>query len=214
MNIALEIVRIAQSEIGTSEIGGSNCGPRVNEYKSATKLNPKAPWPWCAAFACWVILKAMEGKQCPWRRPTTAGAWDFENWAIKQPGVSLLRNPKPKDIKAGDILVYIFSHIGFAAKDGAPVCTAIEGNTDGGGGRDGGSVMAKARKIDIIRSRIRLGEPVADTPSDFIALAAWCKEYGFAMYSVHVPSRYYDAKTETTYASAAELRAFRNLTST
>lgn len=37
------IVRIAKKEVGIEEIDGTNCGPRVNEYKAATNLPPKEP---------------------------------------------------------------------------------------------------------------------------------------------------------------------------
>ena len=41
------MVELAKKEIGVEEVNGTNCGPRVDEYKSATWLNPKRGWPWC-----------------------------------------------------------------------------------------------------------------------------------------------------------------------
>ena len=48
------LVALARREIGTREAGGNNRGARVEEYQQATWLNP-APWPWCAAFTCWLL---------------------------------------------------------------------------------------------------------------------------------------------------------------
>ena len=58
-DLVSEIVRIAKAEVGTREVGNTNCGIRVNEYKAATWLNPKKGWPWCAAFVCWVNREAL-----------------------------------------------------------------------------------------------------------------------------------------------------------
>ena len=54
--IAQEMVYLAEEEIGTAEVNGTNCGPRVDEYKAATWLDPDKGWPWCAAFICWLYL--------------------------------------------------------------------------------------------------------------------------------------------------------------
>ena len=35
-----KMVSLAREEIGVSEVDGSNCGPRVDEYKAATWLDP------------------------------------------------------------------------------------------------------------------------------------------------------------------------------
>lgn len=155
------IVKVATAEIGVSEVNGSNCGPRVNEYKAATWLPADKPWPWCAAFVCWVVREAAAQAGVPFtktfQRPRTAGAWDFENWSLAQDDSTNTKKPHRNDIQSGDIVVFKFSHIGFAVsapdKDGNVM--TIEGNTDGAGSREGGSVLRKKRRVDQIRSRIR-----------------------------------------------------------
>ena len=157
--IADIMVSIARGEIGVSEVDGTNCGPRVNEYKAATWLDPKAAWPWCAAFICWVVREAVEQKDVECKRPQTASAWDFENWAKQQSGKGVeLRKPTNEDIKAGDIVVFEFSHIGLAVGDvdAKGYVKTVEGNTNGGGSREGGSVLEKSRHVSKIRSRIRI----------------------------------------------------------
>ena len=158
-SIAEKIVSLAREEIGVSEVDGSNCGPRVDEYKAATWLDADKGWPWCAAFICWLVREAIEGEDVKFKRPRTAGAWDFENWAKQQStnGVEL-RKPTNEDIKAGDIVVFTFSHIGLAIKDAdsSGYVVTIEGNTNGAGSREGGSVLEKKRHVSKIRSRIRI----------------------------------------------------------
>ena len=158
-SVSEKMVNLARSEIGVSEIDGSNCGPRVDEYKAATWLDPDKGWPWCAAFLCWLIREAIDGEDVAFKRPQTAGAWDFENWARKQVNNGVeLRKPTNEDIKAGDIVIYTFSHIGLAVKDidSSGYVTTIEGNTNGAGSREGGSVLEKKRHVSSIRSRIRI----------------------------------------------------------
>ena len=158
-SVAEKMVRLAREEIGVSEVDGSNCGPRVDEYKAATWLDADKGWPWCAAFICWLVREAMEEEDVKFKRPRTAGAWDFENWAKQQStnGVEL-RKPTNEDIKAGDIVVFTFSHIGLAVKDAdsSGYVVTIEGNTNGAGSREGGSVLEKKRHVSKIRSRIRI----------------------------------------------------------
>lgn len=161
-NIAQEIVRIAKEEIGTEEVDGTNCGERVNEYKAATTLRPDAPWPWCAAFVCWVVKEALRstGTKHPtagFTRPFTAGAWDMENWSLRQDKTTWTRKPHRGDILGGDIVCFTFSHIGFAvaAPDADGYVATVEGNTDSAGSREGGGVFLKRRHISKIRSRIR-----------------------------------------------------------
>ena len=61
-DVPQKMVLLAREEIGVSEVDGSNCGPRVDEYKAATWLDPDKGWPWCAAFICWLVREAIEGE--------------------------------------------------------------------------------------------------------------------------------------------------------
>ena len=158
-DIPEKMVTLAREEIGVSEVYGTNCGPRVDDYKAATWLDADKGWPWCAAFICWLIREAIEEEEVVFKRPRTAGAWDFENWAKQQTSNGIeLRKPTNEDIKAGDIVVFTFSHIGIAVKDidSSGYVVTIEGNTNGAGSREGGSVLEKKRHVSKIRSRIRI----------------------------------------------------------
>lgn len=156
--LADKLIALAKKEIGVEEVNGTNCGPRVNEYKSATWLDSTKSWPWCAAFICWLFREAMVGGTYSFKRPQTAGAYDFENWCKQQDSSVQLKKPHNGDIKPGDIVIFNFSHIGIAvgSPDSDGYIKTIEGNTDGAGSREGGAVLEKRRKLSSIRSRIRV----------------------------------------------------------
>lgn len=155
------LVSTAAGELGVSEVGGTNCGPRVDEYKAATWLDARMGWPWCAAFVCWCVREAMRQggikETQTFQRPRTAGAWDLENWSLKQDDSTHTRKPHRNDIQAGDIVIFKFSHVGIATggPDKNGLVPTIEGNTDGAGSREGGAVLRKKRPLTSIRSRIR-----------------------------------------------------------
>ena len=156
------ITKLCSNEVGVQEVDGSNCGIRVDQYKAATWLSPKRGWPWCAAFVCWIVREALQDvgaktKTKSFIRPRTAGAWDFENWSLAQDNTTWTKKPHRGDIKAGDIVIFTFSHIGIAisAPDRNGYVTTIEGNTDKAGSREGGGVFRKKRHVSKIRSRIR-----------------------------------------------------------
>lgn len=162
-SVAEDMVKLAQAEIGVSEVDGTNCGERVNEYKSATWLDSEKGWPWCAGFICWLVREAIKNSSVDFKRPQTAGAWDFENWARDQDGKGVdLYKPVTSGnrpyVRAGDIVVFQFSHIGLAISEenrGGYIQT-IEGNTNDAGSREGGSVLEKTRNIANVRSIIRI----------------------------------------------------------
>jgi hypothetical protein len=154
------IVQIAVREEGVEEVDGTNCGPRVNEYKAATNLPPDEPWPWCAAFVDWVVWQAMLAtgvrETAGFKRPRTAGAFDLVNWSLKQDGTTETKRFPGKDIKAGDIVVFTFSHVGIAIGDADDESVhTVEGNTDQAGNREGGGVYFKMRGLDRVKARIR-----------------------------------------------------------
>lgn len=155
------IIKIATAEIGVEEVDGTNCGIRVDEYKSATWLDSTKGWPWCAAFICWVIREALKDTDTKetktFKRPRTAGAWDLENWSLAQDSSTQTKKPHRGDIQPGDIVIFNFSHVGFAVSnpDKNGNVMTVEGNTDSSGSREGGGVFRKRRSISSIRSRIR-----------------------------------------------------------
>lgn len=80
----LEIIEIAQSQIGIREVGGNNKGKEVEAYLSYTNL-PKGN-PWCAAFVSWIYGRAG------FSNPKTA--WSPALF----PHYRITKNPKPADV--------------------------------------------------------------------------------------------------------------------
>lgn len=177
MNEAVKtLLEIAEKEVGTREGALNNTGKRIREYQAATWLKPGA-WPWCAAFTCWALSEAlkhshvldifgdnlkspgMTQQEANNYRCKDASAFGWEKWATKN-GFALLSEKKLA--KAGDFVVFDFSHIGIVAKDQAKLSDmieTIEGNTNGKGERDsatGDGVWRKKRDHALTRHYIRV----------------------------------------------------------
>ena len=156
MKLRDKLVELAIKEVGVTEINGTNTGPRVNQYKEDTWLDPKQNWPWCAAFICWLFDEAMKGGQYSFKRPRTPSAFGFEDWCLKQDRSVLLK--RSGKISKGDIVIFKFSHIGIAIADETSqgFVRCVEGNTDAAGSREGGGVFIKVRPRKSIRSFIKV----------------------------------------------------------
>jgi hypothetical protein len=161
------LVDIALKEVGTLEAGGNNCGPRIREYQSASWL-AAGPWPWCAAFCCWILRRwlrdtavqealglspaAVESWRCK-----DASAFGWEGWAKKH-GLAVL--PETAKAAPGDFVIFDFSHIGIvvAPRSGDYIET-VEGNTNGRGDRDsesGDGVWRKRRHHSLVKCYLRM----------------------------------------------------------
>lgn len=154
--IANQLVKIVTAEIGVEEVNGTNRGPRVDEYQMATWLDKKEWGAWCAAFVCWAVREAMKiGGPYTFDRPRTASAWDLERWSLAQ-DKSTNTSRRTNDIKAGDIVIYNFSHVGIAVEDMKnDEVVVVEGNTNLAGSREGGAVAKHIRPRHQIKARIR-----------------------------------------------------------
>jgi hypothetical protein len=154
--LAEKLIKVARSQVGVREVGDTNCGPIVDVYKAATWLDPKLGWPWCAAFVCWCVKEAMKEGVYTFTRPRTASAFGFIDWSLAQDNSTQTKRWPMADIKAGDIVVFDFSHIGIAISDAkSGKFLSCEGNTNQAGSREGSGVFEKLRDITRVRARIR-----------------------------------------------------------
>src|SRR5688572_20513398 len=144
----------AAREIGTTEVpANSNAGPRVEEYLKTVHLAKGQPW--CAAFVAWVGVQVLADR---WPVPRVGGCATLGEWAKKEH----VRYLKPK---VGDIgLLYFpkmkrFAHTFFVESkpDAEGRWGTIEGNTSGGGSREGWGVFRRRRKFGVNDRFIRLG---------------------------------------------------------
>lgn len=156
------LVRIAAEDIGASEEPhGSNLGERIAKFKSATRLDPRDPWPWCAAFVSWVLQEAARrSDQFRWSEvPRIAAVYEFDGWARRNGGI-ILQPGSDWEPMPGDLVTFKFSHIGIVEHvgrgKGAGVITTIEGNSNDAGEREGYEVCRKARTLAQVRNFIRV----------------------------------------------------------
>lgn len=171
MNDAIrKLIAKAEAEVGTREDAANNTGARIVEYQGATWLAPGA-WPWCAAFTCWLMREWLEEESVrtslnlgsfslaeKWRC-RDASAFGWEKWA-RHRKVKIL--PESERARAGDFVIFDFSHIGLVVEDqtsSKSKILTIEGNTNGKGERDsdcGDGVWKKQRNPKLTKSYIRL----------------------------------------------------------
>jgi len=137
------VVEQARRSLGIRELSGHNDGPLVDEILSSVGLEGTQA-PWCAAFIVWVGDKAFGSTLF---NPYPRSAWSptFLNkptWDRQRGGIPL----KPADVfgiwfnSMGRV-----AHVGFVEKNEGDWLVTIEGNTNGGGSRDGDGVYRRRR---------------------------------------------------------------------
>lgn len=144
MSVRDEALRVAQSQIGVRETS-RNGGPEVDAYLSSVGLGPG--YPWCAAFVHWCFAAGAASLGVRNDCPQTAGA--LKMWASANPG-EIADDPEP-----GDVFVidhgHGLGHVGFVEAVNADGSLAtVEGNTNGGGSREGDGVYRRSRARDEI----------------------------------------------------------------
>lgn len=174
-----KLIKIVNAEVGVSEDPGkNNSGKKITEYQRATSLAPGA-WPWCAAFTAWALREwlrdfsvqeffGLKDDEVFDFRCRSARAFDWQKWATNKGFkvyVEASDTKAPAElVKAGDIIIYNFSHIGIAVADQPTLkdrVQVVEGNTNKAGARDsttGDGVWLKKRNPVEILCIIRMTE--------------------------------------------------------
>ena len=144
------VIEQARQAIGIREATGRNDGSLVDQILSSVGLEgTKAPW--CAAFVVWVGDKAFTRPLNPYPRT----AWSpimltRPTWDRQRRGVPL----KPADVfgiwfnSMGRV-----AHVGLVEKNEGEWLVTIEGNTNGGGLRDGDGVYRRRRLASNVLGR-------------------------------------------------------------
>ena len=171
-NLLAQLAEVACEYLGVhEEPHGSNKGPKLREFFTADDYQPPGPdegYPWCASFVCRCVQRFMAlpaGK--PFRNiiyPRTARAFGLLTWGANNG--CLVAHPTPGSVyyrrdfrpQPGDIVVFEFSHCGIVAAQAAKGrnFTAVEGNTNDDGSREGYEVAARPRTWSDARAFIRL----------------------------------------------------------
>ncbi len=127
------------AEIGVTEKGGNNKGPRIKEYLASTDL--KEGYPWCAAFVKWSFVQ--NGIDTP-----GASAWS-PSWFPTTRVIN--KKGQGRDPQVSDVFGLYYpnlgrvGHAGFVDEFHGDYIITVEGNTNAGGVRDGDGVHRKRR---------------------------------------------------------------------
>lgn len=143
----LNVVNIARSQLNVREQPpGSNKGPGIQKFWNATSYPSGYGQLWCAAFMAWCVQQS--GILSEEERPKSAKCFDWQDWARSKPYAQLRESPRY--IKAGDIFICSYSHIGIATTDSDVNGSfgSIEGNTSGEGIRNGWGVFERKRSLN------------------------------------------------------------------
>lgn len=139
----LLVVEQARKSLGIREATGRNDGPLVDEILASVNLEgTKAPW--CAAFIVWVGDKAFGASLF---NPYPRSAWSPV--FVAKPTWDRQRRGTP--LKPADVFGIWFNsmgrvaHVGLVEKNEGDWLVTIEGNTNGGGSRDGDGVYRRRR---------------------------------------------------------------------
>lgn len=143
-----DVIGLARKDLGVTEVGFTNSGPKVDKYLAAVGLGPGNPW--CAAFVFYMCDNAGVPKEIWKSLDNRAYCPSIESWA-RSLGI-LGQAPKRGDfalLQMHDSKGQYSGHIGIVESvDGNDIHT-IEGNTSpqGSGGSDanGGGVYSRIR---------------------------------------------------------------------
>lgn len=155
------VVAAARSQLGIRETT-MNRGPGIGKYWAATTYpNGEANRePWCAAFAAWCVREGMLANAglriTEVTRPKSAVVADWVLHALRMGWLVFGPHDGLRFPAAGDIVIYTFSHMGVVEDFDGHVVTAIEGNTNAAGSREGIEVMRRKRMLSACKSFIRL----------------------------------------------------------
>jgi hypothetical protein len=166
------LASIAARYIGATEAKGNRIGsdPRMREIFSADNLADKRGtdgYAWCAAFVSLCVQRLVTHNPLFYSvvAPREASVNSFHTrWALAQRCLAFKSGDRTFFPHRGDIIVYIFSHIGIVENVAGNSLQTIEGNTNAAGSREGTTCMRKMRAIGLARCFIRL--PVAMTVDD------------------------------------------------
>ena len=137
-----ELIQIATNEIGTSELPPNSNNVKYNTWYYGTQVSGNA-YPWCAVFVSWLFKGTSLCKR-------TNQCEDMLKW-FESKG-QIVKSPKP-----GDIVFFKYStnsrrtnHVGIVVKSIGGKVTTIEGNTSRTSQDNGGKVMLRERKSNIV----------------------------------------------------------------
>lgn len=135
MTLQEAAINVAVAELGVTEVGGNNRGPRVNQYLASVGLDPG--YSWCASFVFWCFRQAAQQLGIVNPCPRTAGA--VRLWTLTEPIC--------RDLVPAPGAIYVLDHGGgkghagiIESIDDEGTISEISGNTNAAGSREGNAV--------------------------------------------------------------------------
>lgn len=151
MRLAEKVVAVAAGEVGMTEYPPNSNKVKYNTWFYGREVSG-ASYPWCCAFVCWVFDQAG----CLGLLRRTGGCTTLMNWFKSRGRLVPAREAKP-----GDVVFYQFDkdayadHVGIVEKVNKSGVTAVEGNTSATSNDNGGAVMRRGRKWNVIMAVAR-----------------------------------------------------------
>ncbi|WP_084645660.1 peptidoglycan-binding protein [Marinimicrobium agarilyticum] len=159
-----ELADIARRYIGTTETDDNKAGNSqalLNIFKADDLVTAGGTdgYPWCASFVSFCVQELC--RRSPFfgslNPPREASVSRFlSEWAQSTNCLIFDNSSRTFKPRKGDIVVFVFSHIGIVDAVSGTTLTTIEGNTNEAGGREGTSVATKNRASSLIRKFIRI----------------------------------------------------------
>lgn len=136
------VIASAEADLGVRELTGHNDGPRIEEYQAHVRA-PKGS-SWCVAFVSYHLSACgVKNPKSAWS-PSYSLAMD-RVWTPRK----ALRDPLPADV--GTLYYPSLGRVGHGffikQRDGFRYVITLEGNTSGGGSRDGDGVYQRRREL-------------------------------------------------------------------
>lgn len=143
-----KVIAAARHEIGAREVGGPNCGPRIEQYLARVGLPPGKAW--CMAFTYWCF---DEGTHLGMKNPLVKTGRVLEHWERARPEVKIPSAATEDDIgivKPGAIFCVDHGedrgHCGIVVSVSPMILVTVEGNTSSNGSREGNGVYQRRRR--------------------------------------------------------------------
>lgn len=148
LRVATLGVALMELRKGVREVGQNNWGPAVSTYLKNADIH--VPAPWCAAFVQWCSDEARKLQRMATNPldevKLEAYCPSYAEWGVRKGFVT--GAPQPGDIVLYNLGGSRWDHMGIYEKGyGQGRFSAIEGNTNDDGSREGYEVARKTRKI-------------------------------------------------------------------
>lgn len=140
------VIASARADLGVRELTGNNDGPRIEEYQRHVKAPLRSSW--CVAMVSFHLSACgVENPKSAWSPAYSADVKRV--WTPRKE----LRRPLP-----ADVFTLYYPHLGrvghggFVEVDDGRYIKTIEGNTSGGGSRDGDGMYARRRELSKVHA--------------------------------------------------------------